>query len=739
MLTSPSKVVRIAAALLLALPLAAASEPPRQERERERGGDERGGGHEGGGHEGGGHDDGEDRERGEPRIVIDDVALSAWDDGARVGALIQLRNQGFRRARDVRVRRVLVSGGSYDGPAALPILIGVMRSGEDKGLDAVLKVPADGKRRWLAVEGDLRRGRERVRTPFQARFRIAPDDRPPAPPAPQPGQSTVQRVGTAIFPPARFPNTYEPNAEQPILIPPGPFRQVFPPTPSGTGIGDGISGGTPGVSITPNSPFSPAFANAIPPDPNAATSGPGPHGELPVVMTTGNLFVSYSLDGGLTFTNVNPKAPQPGNPSRATFFPESDGGLCCDQVVIYLPAQDLFVWLLQYNPSAGATPAIPPASRCGTPGTITASGRLRLAWAHPADIRSDFWNAWTWADLTGNAVAGVGDGLGIRVDEWLDYPDLAYSDRFLYVMADHGCNTPGVVFSGRRLVARLSLADISNPAAGVVHYDYTELSGSSGLNKSHFVQNAPGRMLVGSLDSSSKLRVFSWPDGDSGPGSAALDISSIPQNTATSTVYTALAPDGNDWLASSFPGNITGATYRSVIPGLGQPSRDEYTFAFDAGKNPGGSRPRAYVRLETVTPSGGGYSAVEEYDIWNNDYAFAMAALGTQGSEIGMVLAVGDGTVGYPQMSVGFKNDFLVWQVTGSNATQAAAGGGMRFGDYFCTRLVPGPDGKFATLAYDVLLNPLPAGVTTGTCATYGCLPRPRYVEFGRPPPPPIK
>jgi hypothetical protein len=178
----------------------------------------------------------------------------------------------------------------------------------------------------------------------------------------------------------------------------------------------------------------------------------------------------------------------------------------------------------------------------------------------------------------------------------------------------------------------------------------------------------------------------------------------------------------------AFPGNITGATYRSVIPGLGVPSREEYIFAFDAGVNSPG-RPRSYVRLETLTPSSNDYQAFSEYDIWNADYAFAMAALGTDGTEIGVALGVGGGTVGFPQFSVGFMNDFVVYQVTSSNATQIS-----RFGDYLSARLIPGA-GRFAAEVYDVILNPLPPSTPSGTCATVGCTANMRYVEFGRPPP----
>jgi hypothetical protein len=219
--------------------------------------------------------------------------------------------------------------------------------------------------------------------------------------------------------------------------------------------------------------------------------------------------------------------------------------------------------------------------------------------------------------------------------------------------------------------------------------------------------------------------VFTWKDSDGLIPSATVGISQIQQASS----YTSPAPDGSDWLAVSYPGNITGSAYRSVIPGLGVPSRDEYLFAFDAGANPGSGRPRAYLRLETLTPDGNNYKAFAEYDVWNSDYAYAMGALGSDGTEIGITLAVGGGTIGYPQNAVGYKDDFVVFQVTNSNATQT-----FRFGDYFSNRLITG--GLFAAETYDVILNPLPPGVPSGTCATVGCTANMRFVEYGRPPVP---
>jgi hypothetical protein len=101
-----------------------------------------------------------------------------------------------------------------------------------------------------------------------------------------------------------------------------------------------------------------------------------------------------------------------------------------------------------------------------------------------------------------------------------------------------------------------------------------------------------------------------------------------------------------------------------------------------------------------------------------------MAALGTQGEEIGMGVTIGGGTLGYPQFSVGYKDDFVVVPVTASTATQ-----GSRYGDYFNVRPIPGTR-DFASLAYEVVLaTPGTAGCPGGNCDTI-----PRYVRFGRPP-----
>jgi len=635
-------------------------------------------------------------------------ASSRWDQSPRVGFAIELHNSGPGSAANVQVRDIRIVGGKLVSKP--PISVGSIGGDQSGVVHFIADVPQRNGKVPIQIRGTYDSGRG-ART-FVVTKPVSVDRPPDRPISVQKGTTRIQRPQDVRYPPkpATPPSRERPNAETPMLIPPGPPRRVSEPTRKGTALA--TAGGS--ISIPVNA--TDRNGAGVPPDPSGASAAVGG-----VVLTTYNTGIAVSTNGGATFTDYNLLAAVPGQPGRTTFFPQSEGGLCCDQVVIYVPRANLFFWLLQYNPTvsciASCTPPGPPTNG------ITQPGRIRIAWATPRQIISNFYNAWTYADLTAPQ-------LGAANNEWLDYPDLAYSGRFLYVGVDRGWpNGFGSVYSGRRLVARMSMADILNTAATSVGYNSAELTGSNGLNKTHFIQNAPGRMVVGSLDNTSTLRVFTWDDGSAGVAApATVGISSI-----TNTYNSALA-DGTDWVNVGFPGNITGGTYRRRAM-FQAPSAEDYMFAFTAGIN-GAGRPRPYVRLETVRPVGAsGYAVSEEYDIFHPDYAYAVAGLGSGSDivtpEIGLSLFVGGGTIGYPQGVVGFKNDFVVYSVTGANAAQ-----GVRFGDYVNARPIPGTTTRFGTQTYEVLL---PAGSPSGsTCATVGCTARMRYIEFERPPLPPI-
>ncbi len=428
------------------------------------------------------------------------AATSVWAGTNQVGVQFQIANNGTADADNVVVKSVTVQGGSVSASSpALPIVLGTIGSGESAPLDLVITAPTtNGATRYLVtVNGTYTYGPTTYG--FSLNRALFPNSAGPGTITPVSGTSIVNTppYSGVVFPPTPTPPNFGPNAETPILVPIGPPTSGPPIMSPNSNIGSLTPGGS--VIIPENNGR--ALGAGTPPDPNAAASVDG------VVLSTYNTGISYSTDGGMTFTDVNLFNPIAG---RTSFFPQSDGGLCCDQVVVFIPDpnQPLFVWLEQYWPQTAC------ATNCGPPPAmnatykITQPNRLRVAWATPAAIRANFNNAWTYADLTATSVTGVSSGLGTKSNEWMDYPDLAWSGNFLYVGIDHGSTTPGSVYTGKRIVARLSLADMRNTAATVVHYDYAELSGSNGLNKDHFVQQAPNTMVVGSLDNSSTFRVF---------------------------------------------------------------------------------------------------------------------------------------------------------------------------------------------------------------------------------------
>lgn len=674
-------------------------------------GNDRGRGHDRGGDRD--HDQ-RDHDQRDQALVLGEVAVSAWDDGRTVGVQFELINSVREPVKDVRVTSIVLQGGWYQGPAPLPVLLGKVQAERSLLVDAVFRLaPINGSPHAFTLVGTYEKKGKTHKFKFEGVIR--PTTAEPGPFAVVDGVSGKKSLRKAFFPPASR-ETGEFDAEVPVMIPPGPERQLFPLTPTGTGVngnGNGNGGGLTSaadlVTIVRNTQT--ATTGSRPPDPNAAASAADG-----VVLSTFNTGISFSTDGGATFTSINLRSPEPGNPARTTFFPESDGGVCCDQVVVFIPNQNLFVWLIQYRPVLNAAAT-----------AVVAANRLRVAWATPQAIAADFYNAWTYADLTGPNVPGVSSGMGVAANEWLDFPDLAWSDTFLYVSSSHGTSGRRV-FSGRRILARLRLDDIVDTARSTVRYNRTELTGASGLTKSRFLQGAPGRVVVGGLSDSSTLRVFTLADNVRSAVSSTVRISRIARSQSS---YTSIAPDGTDWYMATVPGNVSGGAFRRVPAENPAGFRDEYLFAFASGVNPGAGRPRPYVRIETVAPptsTATSYSAVSEFDVWNSDYAYAMAALGSDGREISMNLAVGGGTIGFPQNSVGYVGDFVVYQVTNSNATQID-----QYGDYLSNRLVPGDRRFFGAAVYDVILNPLPPGVPSGTCATIGCTARVRYVLYGRP------
>jgi hypothetical protein len=470
----------------------------------------------------------------------------------------------------------------------------------------------------------------------------------------------------------------------------------------------------------------------LPPDPNAAGATPGGF-----VMITANTAVSYSTDFGKTFTTVNLTSgsgfSDKTQPGRTDFFPENDGGLCCDQVLHYVPGRNLMVWLLQYW-SPGINIVVNGV-------TVKGQNRLRIAYATPEAAAKDFLHAWTWFDITPPTLGDT------TQTDWFDYPDLAYSNDWLYINVRHGFwngnfnsnNQPigQQVYNARKWFIRASLNDMAGNA-GTINLVYYEAV-KNGLVDAHFAQSAPDTMYYAALPDTSTLSVFADPDSSPNiPTPKDIVVTRYCLNQSTNPCdYSVNAPDNLNWNVA--PSGVLGGAY--VAPamfcppgGCAGPTHFLY-FAYGGGRDNSVNRPYPYVRVEKVDADA--LTLISELDIWNPNFAFATPAMTwrpglSAKDEVPISLAVGGGG-SYADNAVGFLGDFVVYLTTSSNATQSDNSGNVRYGDYFDVRNAVGPVTQagqgvgYATLGYGVT-----QAVSGKTCAQNGCNVNLQYVLFGR-------
>jgi hypothetical protein len=672
-------------------------------------------------------------------IAIGDtpVVSSIWDNGT-VSLAIPLQNQGDAPANNVFITNMTAGAGTYAGPTPFSYAIGTLDRDDIDQLSAQF-TSLNGLLPFnLTVTGTYGFGASVCS--FQAQASVSP---PPIGNGGMPKSATTAptfTADTAYYPPAPMfhPPDDEPNDETGYTPPLGRPRNLFTTPPGLTPLNRILAfnpSDQPPPSGNPNDVV--FFRNAnggsyngLPPDPSAAGATPGGF-----AMISANTAVSYSTDFGKTFTTVNlTKATgfsEPSNPGRPDFFPEVDGGLCCDQVVQYVPSKNLMVWLLQYwSPSIVV-------------GGLNQKGqnRLRIAFATPEAAAANFLHAWTWFDVSPTTLGDT------TATDWMDYPDLAYSNDWLYISVDHGLwnaglNTAGnvigqQVYNARRWLVRASLNDMAGPASSInlVYYEGVK----NGLVKAHFAQSSPDTMYFAAQPDTSTLSVFADPDSSPNiPTPKDLSVTSYCKAVGTNPCdFTVNAPDSLNWNVA--PHGVLGATY--VAPGalcppggcMG-PTRFVY-FAFDGGRDTGNGRAFPYIRIEKIDADA--INLVSELDIWNSAFAFATPGLNWRPNsgkdEVAISLATGGGG-SYADNAVGFLGDFVVYVTTSSNATQSNATPTVRYGDYFHVRNAFGPVVPDAGqgVGYSTLAYAVTQAVTGNTCAVSGCNVGLQFVLFGR-------
>ena len=308
-------------------------------------------------------------------------------------------------------------------------------------------------------------------------------------------------------------------------------------------------------------------------------------------FATGNTYGSLSIDSGMTWTLVNPY----------TLFPANDGGACCDQRTLYVPRLDMVIWYIQYSYS----------SRTSQGGARVAVCRGRT------DLRTSTWSH-----------AYIAPSLfGLPPGTWLDFPDMAFTDQFLY--------GAGNVYDAsgswqNSVVWRINLDDLAQGNFGGQFYRHNGGSGPMGARGSYrFTQtpaNQPGPAMFWAThdNSTADVALFAWDDG---AAARRNDVSRrIP--TWASGVGSSVGPDGRDWI-----GNDDHRLQSGFLFGT------EGGFLWTSSPN-GAARQRSYVRVCRFQT--GDRSIVANNDVFSDTEDVAYPACGVNRlGHVGVVMSVG--------------------------------------------------------------------------------------------------
>jgi hypothetical protein len=348
-------------------------------------------------------------------------------------------------------------------------------------------------------------------------------------------------------------------------------------------------------------------------EPTAAASGNN-------VFVTGNWFASRSTTGGTNFGLVDP----------FTTLPSAAGGFCCDQIVLYDPSRDIWIWILQYIATGG-------------------NNVFRVAIS-----RGSSFGSWYWWDF------GPRNLNSAWTDMWFDYPDASLSANHLYITFN-AFNAAGNWL--RALVFKLPLNQLRDATSLGYQWWSTTANGSLRLT-----QGGGSNMYFASHNGGTTLRVYSWPDASGTVGSFDVNVSAY-----SAGPYSAPGPGGVEWLGRT-DSRITGAWLTGTRAG----------FMWTAGA--GSGRPRPYVKVAVVDTFT--RSLIEQPDIWNTSiaYAYPSACPNSQGV-VGVSLFIGGGTM-HPSHVVGFR-DGSAWRLVITRSSTHGPSGGA-WGDYLsCKRHQP--------------------------------------------------
>lgn len=426
---------------------------------------------------------------------------------------------------------------------------------------------------------------------------------------------------------------------------------------------------------------------------SVATNGHG------LVLYTSNYQDGFSTNGGRSFFPLDPSA----------VFPSADGGFCCDQVVIYVPSVDRFVWVLQYwAGSAGAQDRSKP-------------NRIRVATATSAQFESCRALCWHYYDWTASELGARPPAAGKTLA--LDRPYVAFTDGMLSLTAAFVYNPDHLIFGSA--IWRFPLAQLGGTVyPRVVPVQFTSTDQIAGDVRLVPAQNAifdnGSTQYFANRETTSRLGFVRWRDRDPSPVFYEVDVPSIA--TENNDGPTDAAPSGSDWSGryTANDGQLVTGAQRHGVAWFG------WTAGRDADTPDGGlvhvhDQPAAeFAGISTATLQAVDYESIEFVDA---------ATVNPQLSFNGEGILGVDFMFGGPKINPSFAVAFLRpnWDSRTAVVGGASDPGGLgNSGDF--NGLAPDPVqlNCFVAAGSAIKLNP---GTSTTPASLYH---DPHYVVFGQ-------
>lgn len=388
------------------------------------------------------------------------------------------------------------------------------------------------------------------------------------------------------------------------------------------------------------------------------------HGET--VFYTANWFAARSNDGGTTWNYIDPS--------------EDFTSFCCDQVVIFDPNREIFVWYRQGKHDPNGENIV----------KLSISNDANNWWTY--NIKpTDFDPTWT--------------------GQWFDYPQLSLGKKYLYVTTNMYDGNSQFL---RSVIAEISLDDLANAVAPSLGYYYDS---SKDIFTFTPVSGAKDTMYWASHVNNSAMKIYRWDENKSWTQITKKDIEIPAWTPPPVNGMECTSPDNNNMCERSTDGRIT----------AGWISGDTIGFFWNADK--GGKSIHGetfnwpYINSATFNINNMTYDG-RPY-IWSPDFAFLYgSASPNDKGNIGIQVMYGGGNK-YPSIAAGISDGTSgnppPWDLaTLMVGTNAPIDGEM--GDYLTTRAYNGPNNNNAWIS---------AGFTLQGCGKDECI-EPRYFVFER-------